>query len=196
VTAPGPVQTPPNPIAAEPGDGRVLSRPCSRVQNRAAVPGSVALRSQRGLTGSGSHRSSHGGFGEDSRTPPAYRLSATAALSCGGAAPRRRFYPSWSYCRARSRRGRPRRGAGSVLASKIPQGPKRNSVGPKSWPAGAPAGWRLGEQLHRSSIPWRLGGMHRSPARYFPRQRGPPVRAFCDLTKHPLHDAHIRPHGR
>ena len=24
----------------------------------------------------------------------------------------------------------------------------------------------------------------------------PPVRAFCDLTKRSLHDAHTRPHGR
>jgi hypothetical protein len=29
-----------------------------------------------------------------------------------------------------------------------------------------------------------------------PRARSPPVRAFCDLTKRSLHDAHTRPHGR
>src|SRR6266496_543116 len=30
----------------------------------------------------------------------------------------------------------------------------------------------------------------------WPRQRSPPARASDDLTKHPLHDAHFRPHGR
>ena len=61
---PRPAQTPPpNPIAAEPGDGRVLSRPSSRVHEPRNSPDAVALRQQTALTGSGSHRSSYGGFG-------------------------------------------------------------------------------------------------------------------------------------
>ena len=64
VTSPCPAQTPPpNPIAAEPGDGRVLSRPPSRVHEPPTSPEAVALRPQTALTGSGSHRSSYGGFG-------------------------------------------------------------------------------------------------------------------------------------
>ena len=63
-TAPCPAQTPPpNPTAAEPGDGRVLSRPSSRVHEPGTLTEAVALRSQTVLTGSGSHRSSYGGFG-------------------------------------------------------------------------------------------------------------------------------------
>ena len=54
---------PPNPIAAGPGDGRVLSRPSSRVHEQCNFTAAVALRSQTGLTGSGSHGSSYGGFG-------------------------------------------------------------------------------------------------------------------------------------
>jgi hypothetical protein len=57
---PGP---PPNPIAAEPGDGWVLSRPSSRVHEPRNSPDAVVLRSQTVLTGSGSHRYSYGGFG-------------------------------------------------------------------------------------------------------------------------------------
>ena len=63
-TAPCPAQTPPpNPTAAGPGDGRVLSRPSSRVHEPGTLTEAVALRSQTVLTGSGSHRSSYGGFG-------------------------------------------------------------------------------------------------------------------------------------
>jgi hypothetical protein len=64
VIAPCPAQTsPPNPIAADSGDGRVLSSPSSRAHEPCSFTGAVALRSQAGLTGSGSHRSSYGGFG-------------------------------------------------------------------------------------------------------------------------------------
>ena len=63
-TAPCPAQTPPpNPTAAGPGDGRVQSRPSSRVHEPGTLTEAVALRSQTVLTGSGSHRSSYGGFG-------------------------------------------------------------------------------------------------------------------------------------
>jgi hypothetical protein len=63
-TAPCPAQTPPpNPTAAGPGDGRVLSRPSSRVHEPGTLTEAVALRSQTVLTGSGSHRYSYGGFG-------------------------------------------------------------------------------------------------------------------------------------
>jgi hypothetical protein len=63
-TAPCPAQTPPpNPIAAEPGDGRVQSRPSWRVHKPCSSPEAVALRPQTVLTGSGSHRYSYGGFG-------------------------------------------------------------------------------------------------------------------------------------
>ncbi len=63
-TAPCPAQTPPpNPTAAGPGDGRVLSRPSSRVHKPGTLTVAVALRSQTALTGSGSHRYSYGGFG-------------------------------------------------------------------------------------------------------------------------------------
>ena len=54
---------PPNPTAAEPRDGRVLSRPSSRVHEPRNSPDAVVLRSQTVLTGSGSHRYSYGGFG-------------------------------------------------------------------------------------------------------------------------------------
>jgi hypothetical protein len=54
---------PPNPIAAEPGDGRVLSRPSSRVHKPGSLTEAVALRPQTVLTGLGSHRYSYGGFG-------------------------------------------------------------------------------------------------------------------------------------
>ena len=65
VTASCPAQTlPPNPIAPEPGDGRVRSRPSSRVHELCTFTEAVALRSQTVLTGSGSHRSCYGGFGE------------------------------------------------------------------------------------------------------------------------------------
>jgi len=64
VTAPCPAQAPPpNPIAAEPGDGRVLSRPSSRVHEPCTFTEAVALWPQTALTGSGSHRYSYGGFG-------------------------------------------------------------------------------------------------------------------------------------
>ena len=63
-TAPCPAQTPPpNPTAAGPGDGRVQSRPSSRVHEPGTLTEAVALRSQTVLTGSGSHRYSYGGFG-------------------------------------------------------------------------------------------------------------------------------------
>ena len=63
-TAPCPAQTPPpNPTAAEPGDGRIRSRPSSRVHEPCTFTDAVALRVQTVLTGSGSHRSSYGGFG-------------------------------------------------------------------------------------------------------------------------------------
>ncbi len=63
-TAACPAQTPPlNPTAAGPGDGRVLSSPSSRVHEPCTLTGAVALRLQRGLTGSGSYRYSYGGFG-------------------------------------------------------------------------------------------------------------------------------------
>jgi hypothetical protein len=64
VVALGPVQTPPpNPTAAGPGDGRVLSGQSSRVHEPCSSTEVVALRSRTGLTGSGSHIHSHGGFG-------------------------------------------------------------------------------------------------------------------------------------
>ena len=59
-----PAQTPPpNPAAAKPGDGRVLSRLALRVHEPCTFTEVVALRSQPGLTGSGSHGPSYGGFG-------------------------------------------------------------------------------------------------------------------------------------
>jgi hypothetical protein len=59
-----PVQTPPpNPIAAEPGDGRVRSRSSSRVHEPRTFSDLVALRSQTALTGPGRHVPSYGGFG-------------------------------------------------------------------------------------------------------------------------------------
>ena len=54
---------PPNPTAAGPGDGRVRSRPSSRVHEPCSLTEAVALRSQRGLTGPGSPGYSYGGFG-------------------------------------------------------------------------------------------------------------------------------------
>ena len=54
---------PPNPTAAGPGDGRVRSRPSSRVHELGSFTEMVVLRSQTVLTGSGSHRSAYGGFG-------------------------------------------------------------------------------------------------------------------------------------
>ena len=54
---------PPNPIAAGPGDGRVLSRPSSRVHEPCSFTESGCLRPQTVLTGSGSRRYSYGGFG-------------------------------------------------------------------------------------------------------------------------------------
>ena len=85
-TAHCPAQTPPpNPTAAGPGDGRVRSSPSSRVHEPCTSTEAVALRSQTGLTGSGSHRSSYGGFGgghphfHPHRRPPAtqsHQLSA------------------------------------------------------------------------------------------------------------------------
>ena len=53
----------PDPTAAEPGDGRVRSRPSSRVHEPCTFTEAVALRSQTVLTGSGSYRISYGGFG-------------------------------------------------------------------------------------------------------------------------------------
>jgi len=64
VPAPCLAQTsPPNPIAAEPSDGWVLSRPPSRVHKPCNFTDVVALRPQTALTGSGSHRPSYSGFG-------------------------------------------------------------------------------------------------------------------------------------
>ena len=54
---------PPNPTAAGPGDGWVLSSSASRVHEPCTPTWAVALRPQPGLTGSGSHRYSYGGFG-------------------------------------------------------------------------------------------------------------------------------------
>ena len=54
---------PPNPTAAGPGDGWVLSSSALRVHKPCTPTRAVALRSQPGLTGSGSHRYSYGGFG-------------------------------------------------------------------------------------------------------------------------------------
>ncbi len=54
---------PPNPIAAAPGDGRVLSSPSSCVHEPGTFTEAAAQRSQTGLTGSGSHRYFYGGFG-------------------------------------------------------------------------------------------------------------------------------------
>jgi hypothetical protein len=70
---------PPNPAAAGPGDGRVRSRPSSRVHEPCRFTGAVARRSQTVLTGSGSHGSSCGGFGEDARTSA--RITSAAAPS-------------------------------------------------------------------------------------------------------------------
>jgi len=64
---------PPNPTAAEPPDGRILSRSASRVHQPPAFTEAVALRSQPGLTGSGSPVLSHGGFGGGH---PHFRLHA------------------------------------------------------------------------------------------------------------------------
>ena len=59
-----PAQTPPpNLTAAGPGDGWVLSSSALRVHEPCTPTWAVALRSQPGLTGSGSHRYSYGGFG-------------------------------------------------------------------------------------------------------------------------------------
>ena len=59
---------PPNPTAAGPGDGRVRSSLSPRVLEPYSSTEAVALRSQAGLTGSGTHRYSYGGFGEDTCT--------------------------------------------------------------------------------------------------------------------------------
>jgi len=68
-TATCPAQTPPpNPTAAGPGDGRVRSRPSWRVHEPCNSPDAVVLRPQTVLTGSGSHRYSYGGSGEDTHT--------------------------------------------------------------------------------------------------------------------------------
>ena len=64
VAAPGPAQTLPRtrPLPNPGTDGFCQGR--LRVYiNQAPLRGAVALRSQTGLTGSGSHRSSYGGFG-------------------------------------------------------------------------------------------------------------------------------------
>jgi hypothetical protein len=50
-------------LAAVPGDGRVLSSPAWRVHEPGTFTRAVVQRSQPGLTGSGSHRHSDGGFG-------------------------------------------------------------------------------------------------------------------------------------
>jgi hypothetical protein len=68
-----------------PGDGRVLSGPSSRVHEPCSSTEVVALRSQTGLTGSGSHRSSYGGFG--GRTP-------TFPPACSPPAPQKFSLPS------------------------------------------------------------------------------------------------------
>ena len=67
----------PNPIAPEPGDGRVRSRPSSRVHELCTFTEAVALRSQTVLTGSGSHRSCYGGFGGRIPTLPRACLPAS-----------------------------------------------------------------------------------------------------------------------
>src|SRR6266487_1594804 len=78
---------------------------------------------------------------------------------------------------------------------------------PASWPD---ARQPDGSQERGSSTEVHLcggGTMRRTQARYVsadvqrrtgqprcpPRQRGPPARTFCDLTKHPLHDAQYPP---
>ena len=53
----------PEAAAAGPGDGRVQSGPSSRVHEPCSSTEAVALRSRTGLTGSGSHTYSSGGFG-------------------------------------------------------------------------------------------------------------------------------------
>ena len=82
-SCPGPS---PEPAAAGPGDGRVLSGPSSRAHEPCNSTGVVALRSGTGLTGSGSHGYSYGGFGEDThastRIPAVGNpISALAAVS-------------------------------------------------------------------------------------------------------------------
>jgi hypothetical protein len=54
---------PRNPTAAGPGDGRVRSRPSWRVHEPCSWPEAVACGHRTGLTGSGSHGYSYGGFG-------------------------------------------------------------------------------------------------------------------------------------
>jgi hypothetical protein len=57
-------------------DGFCQGRP--RVyMNHAASPKRVALRAQTGWTGSGSHRYSYGGFGEDTRTSTCMLVTRT-----------------------------------------------------------------------------------------------------------------------
>jgi len=64
VTAPCAAQTPPpEPTAAGPDDGRVRSSPSWRIHEPCTCTESVALRLETGLTGSGRHRYSLGGFG-------------------------------------------------------------------------------------------------------------------------------------
>ena len=104
-TTPCPAQTPPpNPIAAEPGDGRVLSRPSSRVHEPRNSPDAVALRQQTALTGSGSHRSSYGGFGgghphfhphTGCGNPISPKLALSAWEVCGATA---RLPTDWLIC--------------------------------------------------------------------------------------------------
>src|SRR5208282_3442634 len=76
-TAPCPAQTPPlNPTAAGPGDGRVRSRPSSRVHEPCTFTEAVVLRLQTSLTGSGRHGYSYGGFGGGH--PASTRIPAAA----------------------------------------------------------------------------------------------------------------------
>ena len=97
---------PPNPMAAEPGDGRVGSRPSSRVHEPRNCPVAVAQRSQTVLTGSGSHRYSCGGFGGGH---PHFRPHTGCRCRVI-----RRLAPVWR-CRSRLRRAGPGTGRLCVL---------------------------------------------------------------------------------
>jgi hypothetical protein len=107
---PAPCHVPgPSPIlmAAEPDDGRVGSRPSSRVHEPRNCPGAIARRSPAVLTGSGSHRYSCGGFGGRAPTlPPACRLPVPGLI--------RRLAPVWR-CRSRLRRAGSGTGRPGVL---------------------------------------------------------------------------------
>lgn len=69
--------------------------------------------------------------------------------------------------------------------------------GPESWPDGAPAGCVVSRgQLHRSSESVEVGEHASVTDSAFPATARTSRAYVCDHTKHPLHDAHIRPHGR